>query len=134
MPPFICTVGFSLACNELKLQHLQTKLYLNELATAGGRATASHTVALRSLRDLVTKRKQQETSRATMDINYTRDFMEALIQHGQGRKSFFGTVLSSYQKVSAQRYLMLSLPVRGPERFQQVCGCVSGWQDVYGSM
>lgn len=36
--------------------------------------------------------------------------MEALIQHGQGRKSFFGTVLSSYQKVSAQRYLMSSLP------------------------
>lgn len=63
-----------------------------------------------------------------MEINYPRDFMEALIQHGQGRKSavFFGTVLSSYQKVSAQRYFMVSLSLwKGPERIKQVWVCVS---------
>lgn len=62
-----------------------------------------------------------------MEVNY-RDFMEALIQHGQGRTFFLfflvvGTVLSSYQKVSAQKCFMVSLgSCGGPERMRQVLG------------
>lgn len=62
-----------------------------------------------------------------MEVNY-RDFMEALIQHGQGRTFFLfflvvGTVLSSYQKVSAQKCFMVSLDLcGGPERMRQVLG------------
>lgn len=44
-----------------------------------------------------------------METSYPRDFMEALIQHGQGRNSVIKTVLFSYQKVSAHKYITVSL-------------------------
>lgn len=62
-----------------------------------------------------------------MEINYTKDFIEALIQHGKGRKpSFLETVLYFNQKVSAQRYFMMSLCLcKGPRRMKQVWVCLS---------
>lgn len=58
--------------------------------------------------------------------------MEALIQHGQGRKSFFvGTVLSSYQKVSAQKYLMASLRLSsGSKRMKQDRVCLAAADQI----
>lgn len=46
-----------------------------------------------------------------MEIDCARDFMEVLIQQGQGRNSMFTTVLSSHQKRTAKR-LLLSLRLR----------------------
>lgn len=38
-----------------------------------------------------------------MEVDCARDFMEVLIQRGQGRNSVFRTVLSSNQKRSVKR-------------------------------
>lgn len=50
-----------------------------------------------------------------MEIDCARDFMEVLIQQGQGRNSMFTTVLSSHQKRTAKR-LLLSLRLRQKKR------------------
>lgn len=43
-----------------------------------------------------------------MEVDCARDFMEVLIQRGQGRNSVFSAILCSYQKRSAER-IFLSL-------------------------
>lgn len=62
-----------------------------------------------------------------MEVTFTKDFMEALIQHGQGRKVVVvRAVLTSDQKVSAQRRCTTGLSMSaGPKRMKQVWVCVS---------